>query len=367
MIKKFTPEILDFLKQNVKGRSIKELTVMVNAHFGLSFTEAQIKYAKNECGLKIGIQRTTVFTPEQITFLENNVPGKPFAELAVLFNKRFKTDFASAKIKNFCVRRGLKNNMVRVKNGHYWTKGELSFLEQHAGEKTNRELTALINNGLNLSLTSREVRYACGYYNIKAAKVPNKFTREIGDFIRQNPGEKAPHLTKMINSTFGTVFSTKQVGAFITSNKHKTVYKHVMHELPLYTERIKGDGHIHIKFSMEGTHGQMWKEKHRWLWEQANGKIPEGMVIIFLDNNPLNCTLENLAMVSRAEHVEMLNSGLYTSNPEMTRVGITIARHFVSIHNRLKKELGPKGHKRFLAREYARRKQGEKKGREGTK
>jgi hypothetical protein len=69
MIKKFTPELIGFLKQNVKGRSAKELTVMVNAHFGLSFTEKQIKYAKNAYGLKSNTKPKGILTPEQIRLL----------------------------------------------------------------------------------------------------------------------------------------------------------------------------------------------------------------------------------------------------------------------------------------------------------
>jgi hypothetical protein len=292
------------------------------------------------------------FTPEQIKFLENNVSGKHFAELATLFNKQFKTDFTNVQIKNICMYKGIKNN--RIKGGHSWTKEELSFLEKHGGEKTRRELTALINSDLNLSLSYKEVNYACIHHKIKTAKVPAKCTQEILAFIRQNSTETFSSLTRMINDTFGTMFSKKQVYNFIKYYKYKTVYKRNLHELPVNTERIKRS-HIFIKVSMTGPKEMRWQLKHRWLWEQANGKIPQGMNIIFLDNNPLNCTLENLFMISHDENTIMSKNYLHTENPESTLAGIVVAKHFLAIHSKLNKTLGPEEHRRFITRESAKR------------
>ncbi len=42
-----------------------------------------------------------------------------------------------------------------------------------------------------------------------------------------------------------------------------------------------------------------WRLKHRFIWEQAYGPIPDDAHIIFLDRNPMNCTLDNLYLVSR--------------------------------------------------------------------
>ena len=39
--------------------------------------------------------------------------------------------------------------------------------------------------------------------------------------------------------------------------------------------------------------------KSRWVWEQANGPIPKGHVVILLDGDPMNCELGNLECVPR--------------------------------------------------------------------
>ena len=43
-------------------------------------------------------------------------------------------------------------------------------------------------------------------------------------------------------------------------------------------------------------------QKHRWVWEQAHGKIPKGYIIAFRDGNKQNCALENLQMMSLYEN-----------------------------------------------------------------
>ena len=74
---------------------------------------------------------------------------------------------------------------------------------------------------------------------------------------------------------------------------------------PVGSERINVDGYIEIKVKDPGT----WKLKHRVIWEQYNGKIPKGMIVIFKDNNPLNCTVDNLLSISKDENLKMNRIG----------------------------------------------------------
>jgi len=45
-----------------------------------------------------------------------------------------------------------------------------------------------------------------------------------------------------------------------------------------------------------------WVLYHRHLWKQHHGSIPKGMCIVFRDGDSLNCTIENLEMISRKEN-----------------------------------------------------------------
>lgn len=66
---------------------------------------------------------------------------------------------------------------------------------------------------------------------------------------------------------------------------------------PIGYERIDENGYVYIKVSME--HKMVLK--HRYVWEQANGPIPDGHNIAFRDGNRQNCDLSNLYLISREE------------------------------------------------------------------
>lgn len=74
---------------------------------------------------------------------------------------------------------------------------------------------------------------------------------------------------------------------------------------PVGSERVNVDGYIEIKVADPSK----WELKHRFIWEESNGKIPAGMNLIFKDNNPLNVKIDNLMLVTRAENMEMNNIG----------------------------------------------------------
>lgn len=46
------------------------------------------------------------------------------------------------------------------------------------------------------------------------------------------------------------------------------------------------------------------------LWKSANGDIPKGYVVAFKDMNTLNCTLDNLICISRAENLKRIRATL---------------------------------------------------------
>ena len=72
-----------------------------------------------------------------------------------------------------------------------------------------------------------------------------------------------------------------------------------------------------------------WRLTHDVIWEEANGPIPDGMCVIFLDGNPKNLSLSNLTLISRNEHwVLNNNKSIYSrsDNPELSKVNIAALR-----------------------------------------
>ena len=78
------------------------------------------------------------------------------------------------------------------------------------------------------------------------------------------------------------------------------------------SERIDKDGYILIKVR-KGLRG--WELKHRMIWLDANGAIPNGYNIQFKDGNRLNCKLDNLYMISKSE--QMSQNTIQRYSPEV--------------------------------------------------
>ena len=70
------------------------------------------------------------------------------------------------------------------------------------------------------------------------------------------------------------------------------------------SERINVDGYIEVKVAEPNK----WRLKHRVIWEQHNGSVPAGFNVQFKNHNPLDCRIENLYLISKAEQMRTENS-----------------------------------------------------------
>lgn len=70
------------------------------------------------------------------------------------------------------------------------------------------------------------------------------------------------------------------------------------------SERINVDGYIETKVAEPNV----WRLKHRIIWEQHNGAIPPGYNVQFKNHNTQDCRIENLYLISKAEQMRNENS-----------------------------------------------------------
>lgn len=184
-------------------------------------------------------------------------------------------------------------------------------------------------------------------------------------FLKKNIyGRSRTEITAMFNVRFGLELRDSQITAFIKNrhlktgldgrfpkghipfNKDKkgiggyepTQFKQgnrPHNYKPIGTERISTDGYVDIKIADPKT----WKGKHIIIWEEANGPIPTGFVLIFADRNRLNVTLENLLLISRGELAVMNKRGLITNNADLTKTGVVIADIHLKIGERKKRKV----------------------------
>ena len=104
---------------------------------------------------------------------------------------------------------------------------------------------------------------------------------------------------------------------------------------PVGFERLTKDGYILIKVP---EHRKLVL-KHRYVWEKTHGKIPKGCNIQFKDKNPLNCTIDNLYMISRSNQLKEENS-FYALYPEDIRKLIHLKGALSRQINKIEKQDG---------------------------
>ena len=197
------------------------------------------------------------------------------------------------------------------------------------------------------------------------------YTEEQKKYIFNNyKGIGNQELTDMFNKKFGTQLIKRQIKNFKRNNKldsgltgrfekgqisfnrgkkwceymseegqansRKTTFRkgNLPHNYrPIGSERINVDGYIEIKVADPNK----WELKHRCVYEEHFGKIPEGYNVMFLDKNKLNLEPDNLILVSKHEDLIMNRYKLIYANKELTKTGHLIAK-VISKSGKLKSE-----------------------------
>ncbi len=70
------------------------------------------------------------------------------------------------------------------------------------------------------------------------------------------------------------------------------------HDFAISIRRENGTPYQYIRLSLGN-----WMALHRWVWTLQYGEIPPGHVVRFKDGDTLNCDIENLEVLSLAEHL----------------------------------------------------------------
>ena len=176
---------------------------------------------------------------------------------------------------------------------HRYSKEEKEYLDEIIPGHSYKEIGILFKNKFDVELTRGQLK---GVVNrsknntglnghFKKGGVPFNKGKKQSDYMSQ----------EAIERTKGTRFKKGH-----TNTNHK----------PVGSERTDKDGYILIKTAEPSK----WEFKHKWVWEQHNGKVPKGYAVIFLDGNRANITLDNLMLVSRRQLLVLNRHNLLKDN-----------------------------------------------------
>lgn len=183
-----------------------------------------------------------------------------------------------------------------------------AFLRDNSQGKMADELTKLVNEQLNTNYTIDQ---------IVCAKKRYKITSGVGP---KNGGTNATSFKK--GSKIGE------------STRFKKGERPLTHK-PVGSEYLdKAKGILMIKVAEPNK----WVTKNRFVWEQHNGPLPSGYMVITLDGDKTNSDISNLAIVTKGELITLVNKELRFDNTELTKTGILIAKAInVTYHKRKNK------------------------------
>ena len=93
---------------------------------------------------------------------------------------------------------------------------------------------------------------------------------------------------------------------------------------PLGSERINVDGYIEVKVA----EGKPWRHKHRLMWEEAHGTVPDGYMVSFIDGNKQNCVLDNLYLITKTDNLRKVSVNNYPDDVrEVIHMRAVLKRH----------------------------------------
>lgn len=203
---------------------------------------------------------------------------------------------------------------------HKYTDEEKNFLREFVPGHSHKEITEEFNRRFSADITVGQIKGSIKRYNLNTGKT--------GRFEKGHiPANKGTH--------------PKTVGRMGETQFKKGNLPH--NTKPIGYERISKDGYIEVKIAMRRSdtgNKNNFVAKHRLIWEKANGPIPDGCRIIFLDGDKRNFEFENLALVTNAENLEMTRSGLRNENVQIAKTGVLLAKSIVATRNakKIKKE-----------------------------
>lgn len=253
------------------------------------------------------------WTNEQKEYLKEIYYGKSNIEIAELINQKFGTTYTPGAIYN--KKASLKLKSEYKKQPRKWTQEIIDFMIENYEGKDNIELAKILNEKFNLNTNEDRVS------NIKANL---KRRKGIDLTTGINNGCFKKGIAPVNKGKKWDEYMSKEG----QEKSKKTCFKKgniPPNRSEVGQERITQDGYTEVKIQ-DGALNKNWILKHRYIYEQHYGKIPEGYNVMFADKNRQNFDIDNLILVSKHEDLIMNNKKLIYEDKELTKTGHLVAK-----------------------------------------
>ncbi len=244
-----------------------------------------------------------IYTPEQHEWLAAFIPGHKADEIVEAFNKRYDSPkLTASKVKSYKMNHRIPSGTKKGKgqwSGPLWTKEMADFVIANNKGRTAKEMAELVSQTFQKEINTAQIKAIRGRLKIDSG-LTGRFVKDDPRCFHPQKGYHAPGSEK---------------GWF---KKGETSWNHA----EIGDEAWTTDGYLKVKIAEPNK----WKQKHILVWEKHNGPIPEGFMVTFKDQDHANCSIENLALISKSENAIMNCQGLRSEDPKLTETGILLAR-----------------------------------------
>ena len=275
----YTTEELEFIIDNYKNCDYHQLTVMFNGYFDTNVSESSIRnrISKLEIAKRKLAKNYGKYSQEMIDYLLSNYNTMTVEQLALQFNKKFNVQFTASAIWHKIDRYltgGIQRNTDKVIPRVRYSAEMNQWLLDNYKHYTNQLLTAKLNEIFNVRATVSAIEHKLSRLGIK----------HTADEIKSNYGKYRRRASEL---------------------RFKKGQPSVRRK-PIGYERHTKEGYIMVKV----TEPNVFEAKHRYIWQQHYGKIPEGCMIIFVNGDKNDYRIENLACVSRSDNCYINKLGI---------------------------------------------------------
>lgn len=236
----------------------------------------------------------------------------------------------------------------------------IDYVRRHGPEHTVADMAQIVTERFGRDVTYGKMR--AFYKNHKIHALPRlgrpgwtKFPDGFEDFMREVvPGRSKNEIAELANARYGEgTITPEQVAAYkknhnipsgldmrfrkgrvphnkgthpkTTGRMGETQFKkgnRPHNARPVGSERVTRDGYIEIKVAEPNK----WELKHRVVWEELHGPIPDGNLIVFRDGDKLNLDPDNLVMISKSVNARLNHMCLRGTEPDYFDTAVLVAR-----------------------------------------
>lgn len=256
--------------------------------------------------------------PQEVhDFVKKWAPKLRDQDLAEACNKALGTSFTASKMKSFRGNHGYRNGKKQWTKEEYWKyqkyypKGMYEFVRDNSWGVSSKEMAEMVNEKFGTSFTQSMMKQFRQRHGIKSGctgwyqkgRSPGTKGKTIEEICKHDPEKLA-----RVRATW-----------FKKGDRPAN-------EMPVGSIVINSDGYKLRKKQMEGDLWERWEFLHRAVWREHNGEIPDGMMVSFKDSNKLNCSIENLMLISRGENQALNKRHWRFEDPDLTQAGLNIIR-----------------------------------------